>query len=322
MEMNNRFSMESTELVIICFKRPERLLRILEKASDLWSGPILICHDGVDSAHLDEKWLKTREICLNHLSTVKYRLLLQNSNLGSGKNIPSAVSYSLNQFQACIVIEDDLDFCDQFFEVMLRALNEFEDYESVMHIAARREINMQSDLAWNLVDYVPVWGWATWRKSWKYYEEIHLNLPNEIVDNFVASRKTHLQRFFWRNKLKNDFTEKGVDWDLNWMLNLNAIKGKVALSPVNLIRYLGNDPAATNTKGMLRESLIKREFDEFFIKDLDFCKFRKLSAKQEKQLGKRMYAIMPVRYLGPLLKAFGIHSTLRRLFLVFFRKYT
>lgn len=302
------------EVVIVCFKRPKQVLKLIKHSISHWNGSILLCHDGAICDDFDQDWLDTRSIVKSFENKENVRVLLQTKNLGVRQSVPSAVSNSLIMNDACIVIEDDLELSSDFFSQMTLALLSFREDSTIMHIAGRREIPFKINSGWTRISDVPVWGWATWKNSWEHYQDFGDHIPKSLQHRYVRSKNKFVERLYWRRLLSQVNEKNTSHWDLNWTLSVFNQGAQTALSPRNLVRYIGNDIWASNTTGAIRKSLLKRQIDENIHSGAYPLVITHIDKKEAFNLSKKMFGLSYLRILEPALALLGLKSIGKFLF--------
>ena len=91
-------------------------------------------------------------------------------NRGLADSVIYGVGKVLEKHGRAIVIEDDLVFSPHFLSYMNEALDMYEDVEEVININSHV---LSSPMTFDdnfLISFANSWGWATWKRGWRYFE--------------------------------------------------------------------------------------------------------------------------------------------------------
>lgn len=180
------------------------------------------------------------------------RIRVLETNIGCRKSIPAAISWVLTSHKSLIVLEDDIEPSDTFFEFMDYCLEYFADSQDVFQVSGwTPNISRSSIPPVYLSRHAFGWGWGTWRDKWEmanielkgidYEEELRLAIEK-------CGFKTNKIFFnIWRTRLA--LCAKGKDtWDYQWYLSIWMNCGKSINSSKPLTSNIGFDQRATHTK--------------------------------------------------------------------------
>jgi hypothetical protein len=182
------------------------------------------------------------------------KILFRENNLGCGLSVSSALDWFFSYVDEGIILEDDCLPNKSFFVFCENMLEKYRDENVVGHISGTNLIYNNSNIINNSCSYyfsaiIHIWGWATWKRSWKNY---NFHLSNIYFDH---NKKFYNKIFiheeinkFWSNKFK-DTKNKFIDtWDYQLQFSLWS-NNQLAITPqVNLITNLGFGEQATHTK--------------------------------------------------------------------------
>jgi hypothetical protein len=104
-----------------------------------------------------------------------------------------------------------------------------------------------------------VWGWATWRRAWKFYDVTMSNYPKNRFDIFKKTRRQGLISQLRSIRLYElAFRSKVDTWDYQWDYICKLNSGLCIIPKNNLITNLGFDNLATHTAGQEKIRSLKR----------------------------------------------------------------
>jgi hypothetical protein len=92
------------------------------------------------------------------------------------------------------------------------------------------------------------WGWATWKKGWKYFEPDGKKLLNELEQRGLTHEFDFEDSYPFTQMLRDQIKGKNNSWAIRW--NASAfLAGKLTLYPSNsYVQNIGNDDSGTHSK--------------------------------------------------------------------------
>ncbi len=242
----------NTPVVFLVFNRPELTRAVFARIAQARPPRLLVVADGprAERAGEAERCAEVRRIA----SAVDWPCEVQTNfaaeNLGCRARIVSGLHWAFEQVEEAIVLEDDILPDPSFFRFCEEMLARFRDDERVSMItgfnlcADRR----QPPYSYFFSELTHIWGWATWRRAWRHYDE-HLSTWPEV------RRSGMLREFFaeesalryWNRIFDGMYEGTGPNtWDYQWMYT-NLTRRSLAVSPgVNLVQNLGFGPDGTH----------------------------------------------------------------------------
>jgi hypothetical protein len=97
--------------------------------------------------------------------------------------------------------------------------------------------------------YTHLWGWASWRRAWKYYDVKLKQWPegrkNEILLNWADD-----QNFirYWNNVFQQNASGEIDTWDHQWIFACWSQNGLSIVPSLNLVKNLGFSKKSTHTR--------------------------------------------------------------------------
>jgi len=172
-------------------------------------------------------------------------------NLGCGKRVSSGLDWVFSEVEEAIILEDDCLPSPSFFSFCQTLLEYYRDDERIMLISGDNFQDGQSrtNYSYYFSKYNDIWGWASWRRAWKYYdfdmktwpEYKQSNLLRVVCDNPVEQE-------YWTTLFDSVFAGIIDTWDYQWTYACFAQNGLAVLPNSNLISNLGYRSDATHTK--------------------------------------------------------------------------
>ncbi len=230
-----------TPVLFIVFNRPESTARVFESIKKLQPQRLFIAVDGARNDADKEKCEQVKRIIegVDWDCDVKY--LYRDKNVGVKLAGSSAIDWFFTQVEQGIILEDDCLPDQSFFWYCRDLLAYYKDDERVWHISGNNfQPKMVTDASYYVSRIPHVWGWATWRRAWQYYDINIKDFPDfvkkgRIIDLFP--KKIHQQ--FWLDVFNNNYLGLDNGWDFQWAFVMFAHNGLAIHPRVNLISNIG-----------------------------------------------------------------------------------
>ena len=174
-------------------------------------------------------------------------------NLGCGVRVATGLRWVFEQTEEAIILEDDCVPHPTFFRFYEELLERYRDDERVMQISGG---NFHSGLKWGPYNYFfsrhsNVWGWATWRRAWQFYDIRVESWPQlrdtrwllEIVGDPQVARFLGDQF-----EIANQSESRWCTWDYQWTFACWMQNGLSIHPNSALISNVGCRGDATHTR--------------------------------------------------------------------------
>lgn len=241
-----------TPIVLIIFRRPETTLKVFDQIRQVKPSKLFVISDAprTDKPDESEQCEKTRAI-IDYVDwdceIVKH---YADTNLGPFRCIASGLDWVFSQVEEAIILEDDCFPDLTFFRFCEELLDYYRNDQRIIAISGDNfQLGHQrTEDSYYFSRYTHSWGWATWKRAWKYADmEMKAwpqvreqNLLKLILDNDREVR-------YWDTMLQATYESKIVAWDYRWTLAAWLQNGLTILPNVNLISNIGFGEGATNT---------------------------------------------------------------------------
>lgn len=163
-------------IILYTYNRPKHTLKTLEALSQneqADESTLYIFCDGAKQDSTKETLKKIEEvkkIVSSKTWCKEVHIIERKQNYGLADNIVDGVSTIIKKYGKVIVLEDDIVTSSGFLKYMNDALNTYEKEERVMHISGFFPKTNQKLPETFFYNVTTCWGWATWQRAWKYYE--------------------------------------------------------------------------------------------------------------------------------------------------------
>jgi hypothetical protein len=154
-------------------------------------------------------------------------------------------------YEDAIILDDDCVPDLSFFSYCEELLERYRYDEKIMLISGQTMTHPGSfsESSYYFSRYALIWGWATWRDSWKRF---HLGMklwPYLRETNWLSDKISDpLLHEYWRKSFNRAFEGRVGTWDYQWMFIFFLFEGLSAIPSHNLISNIGFGPSSVNTK--------------------------------------------------------------------------
>lgn len=246
--------LEHTPILVIFFNRPDCLGQLL---LSLVNAGVKKVYFAVDGPRVDSKEDVSKiEACMalaksfsSQFNSVHF--FNSEENFGCDIFVPKAISWFFSIEEQGIILEDDCIIDQNFLRFADFALEKYRDNSEVMSIsAANFQTQKVGDGDYFFSRYPYIWGWATWARSWRYYQEDVNVLEQGIAANGAINKifKNKKQAKHWHKMLSSLASKKINFWDAKWYFSIWMHEGFSLTPNMNLVRNIGFGVDATHTK--------------------------------------------------------------------------
>lgn len=243
-----------TPIAIIVFNRPDLTQRMIERLSNLRLDKLYVIMDGPRKDN--QKDLKAREEILKILECITFanKVIYNVSevNLGCKTRVISGLDWLFDKEEMAIILEDDCLPSLSFFEF---CENNLKLYENDLRVGIISGTNFYPEIfldnTYFFSKYANIWGWASWRRTWKNYDEQLLLWNDKKFKIDFKSKCASTNEYKYWNAVFTQTKLGQIDtWDYQLWLSIWA-QNQISVVPcVNLIDNLGfQHPEATHTSG-------------------------------------------------------------------------
>lgn len=267
--------LESPVLFIV-FNRPDTTQVVFNAIRTARPPRLYIAADGPRTNVEDDerKCLEVRKT-FDHIDwPCTVNLLYREKNLGCGIALSSALNWYFSAEPEGIVLEDDCLPSQSFFWYCQELLERYRHDTRIMHIGGNNFLNgwrRSQRYSYYFSRSGHIWGWATWRRAWQYYD-LYMSLYRELktrgfFDHFFLNRLEKFYRFRKFDRISNGQIDT---WDYQWDFARYIHSGLAIVPEKNLVRNLGFGAGATHTTGDGPYSRLEAEEAEFPLRHPDY----------------------------------------------------
>ena len=242
-----------TPVAFFTFNRLETTKRVFEAIREAKPPRLYLVSDGAREHVAGEK--EKVETVRTYLEThIDWECQVfknyASGNMGCGRRVSSGISWVFENEEEAIILEDDCLPDPSFFLYCQDMLDYYRDNEKIMMIGGSNPAayyEVAEDYLFTKIPYI--WGWATWRRSWKLYD-FDLKTWPEQKKNHMFRRLMPLKAY-WVYMAEFDALYKHVydTWDYQLMY-ATMLHDKLNIVPkISYTQNIGFQEESTHTKG-------------------------------------------------------------------------
>ena len=243
-----------TPIGFLIFNRPDLTEKTFKSIAQVKPEKLFVIADGPRFEEEKEKCDKTRSIIEKVDWDCDVVTNFSDSNLGCGLRESTGFDWVFSQVEEAIFLEDDTLPSQSFFYYCQDLLERYRHDERIMHINGDNSLNqVRNSYSYFFSKYVHGWGWASWRRAWKYYD-YHMKSWPEFKTSRLLEKvcDSPYEVQYWTQIFDQMHADPQVldTWDYQWIYACFSQNGLAIEPNYNLISNTGfNRPDAAHTVG-------------------------------------------------------------------------
>lgn len=233
-------------VLFIIFNRPETEAVVFNRIHEYRPDRLYVAADGPRDNKPGEKELceAARDIVRHVDWPCEVRTLFQDSNLGCGLGVSTAINWFFNNEEYGCIVEDDVLPSLDFFRFCETALPRYKEEDKVMLISSfvPESRNTESS-GCGFSRYANIWGWASWKRAWSHFDLEMQQARSAPIMAWIRFYGLFLGIYlhYCCKKLYASYLETGKwhTWDYQWTFTLFVENGFSLVPYVNLTRNVG-----------------------------------------------------------------------------------
>jgi hypothetical protein len=241
-------------LLLLVWRRQKSLRQVIDAIRPSSPSRLFVACDGpsLERKGEAEKVAATRLLIEQEVDWhCQLEYLYSDFNQGCRIGVSRAISWFFEQVEEGIILEDDcvphkdfIPFCSQLLEL-------YRDNPAVWQISGFNPLPSRlpnnKTHQYIFTSYGSIWGWATWRRCWQFYDR---DLLRSWASGSIGEAVAGLEKW---EKPENRLAEAlqildGFDtWDYQWFFARLIHKGISIVPTINLITNIGFTPDAAHT---------------------------------------------------------------------------
>lgn len=241
-----------TAVLFLVFNRPDTTARVFESIRQARPPRLYVAADGPrpDRPSEAEKCEQVRQIATSVDWPCEIKTLFRDKNLGCKLAVSNAITWFFEQEEQGIILEDDCLPHPDFFIFCETLLERYKNDDRVFAITGDNFQNGQKRGAYSYYfsKYNHVWGWASWRRAWKYYDREITFWPKwRRSAEWRAVCPDAVERRYWEKIFDKMHAAKIDTWDYQWTATSWYQHALTVTPNVNLVSNIGFGEDATHT---------------------------------------------------------------------------
>jgi hypothetical protein len=244
-----RFAL-TTPVALIFFNRPEVTEQVFKRIAEAKPQTLLLIADGPRTKEEAAACDQVRKIVDRIDWDCRVLKNFSEVNLGCKHRVASGLDWVFSQVDEAIILEDDCLPSHSFFYFCKTLLERFRDDKRIFMIGGD---NFQFGVSRTEDSYyfsrsAEVWGWATWKRAWQYYDVTMKSWPAFKAGGGMRWAFEHpAEQQYWGRYFQETYEGKIDTWDYIWFYTCLSQSGLSVLPNINLVSNLGFGPNATHT---------------------------------------------------------------------------
>ena len=248
-------------ILVIAFNRPDHLNQLLARLREVQPRSLFIAIDGPRGERPSD--MERVQQCRDLLRSIDWdchvETLIREENLGCGRGVSSAISWFFEHVEQGIILEDDIIPAPSFFEFCSTLLDRYRNDDRVFAISGCNFVPPEAlshpDDPYRFSQVPHIWGWATWRRSWRKHQLDIAGWQKDLSPIALWSRagRSLSGAVYWASTFELLARGKVDTWDGQLVLASMMSGQFTATSNTNLIENIGFGEDATHTVEDRRE---------------------------------------------------------------------
>jgi len=239
-------------ILFVIFNRQEVAMQSFQSIKQYAPTRLYIAADGARDNRQSEKELckKTRSSILSSIDwDCEVKTLFQDSNLGCGISVYTAINWFFENEEQGVILEDDCIAQPSFFPFAEEMLDRYKSDSRIGMVAGFNGTKYHCPDSYCFSKYAGCWGWATWRRAWQNMD-ITMEWRKTKFDDVLNNRGNCKEYNHWLFQLRYIDKKYVSAWDWQWYFSLASQNQLTIFPQVNLISNIGFGENATHTSGM------------------------------------------------------------------------
>lgn len=286
-----------TPVALIIFNRPDTTERVFAEIAKARPPKLLVVADGPRGTRAGEpeKCAATRAIIDRVDWDCEVLTNYSDINLGCKRRVSSGIDWVFEKAPEAIILEDDCLPHPSFFRFCEELLEHYRDDDRIAMISGDNFQSSQrrGDASYYFSRYTHIWGWATWRRAWQYYDVAISTWPQFRDEKYLVQLlRTPAEQRYWAKVFQAVYEGHIDTWDYQWGFTAWQ-HGMLSVMPnVNLISNIGFGSEATHTKGASPFANLPVDAMEFPLRHPKIFQAHHLADQHE---GRTMFTSSPMR---------------------------
>jgi hypothetical protein len=242
----------NTAILFLVFNRPELTRKVMAAIREAQPPKLYVAADGPRACKNEEELCSQARLIATEVDwPCEVKTLFRAQNLGCRRAVSEAVDWFFRHEESGIILEDDCCPHPTFFPYCEEMLDRYATDERIMSIdgSSFHEQSHRLRESYCFSQYPIVWGWATWRRAWSFYDG--------EMSQWPKFRDTHCLRAwsegdgafenYWID-IFDRVSQGDIDtWDYQWLFSCWLHHGLSCHPTRNLVSNIGFGADGTHT---------------------------------------------------------------------------
>ena len=245
--MKNNF--QNISVLVLGYNRPNHIKKLLNSLRKIKPKKIYISLDGPKKDLRDKK---LSQLVKNEVENINWRCSIKKKynikNLGCRDSVRKGIDWFFKYNKFGIILEDDCLPNISFFQFCNKINKIYKNNKKIFSISGSNFYNKKVKYDYFYSKYNHCWGWASWKRAWKKYDNKLLNWDKlKNSKQWKLLHKNRIERRYWEKIINKVKKEKIDSWAYVWTYSMWLYKGIAIIPKKNLIKNIGFDIYATNS---------------------------------------------------------------------------
>lgn len=247
--------MFTTPILFLVYKNIPVTLRVFERLRQLRPTNLYIAADGPKCIEEEHECSSLRHQLIEMIDwDCNVHTLFRATNLGLKLAVSSALDWFFTFNESGIILEYDCLPDLSFFPYCSELLDRYSDDTRIFSISGNNILRSFhppcSQASYFFSSFTPVWGWATWRRSWLLWRPLLIDYPVFLQMQILEQKLNFSHRAvrFWKSNFDDVYLKKNTT---TWAFCFNyyqLLNSSLCIVPCqNLVKNLGFGPSATHS---------------------------------------------------------------------------
>jgi hypothetical protein len=240
----------NTPVALIIYHRPKMTAKVIGSLREVKPSEVFVIADGPQNQLDVGKCNETRAL----IKSIDWKCKIYKNyspiNLGLRKRVVSGLDWVFSKVDRAIILEDDLVIDKSFYRFCEEMLEKYRNNTRIISIAGDNFLFGKYKIkeSYFFSRYTYSWGWATWKRAWKLYDDTMRNWPGikklKVLKNSI---KEYDVLAYW-SKVFDLTYQRGIgSWAYCWTYTAFVHNMLSIVPSVNLVSNIGIGKGATHT---------------------------------------------------------------------------
>jgi hypothetical protein len=234
----------TTPVAFLVFNRPDTTEQVFAAIRQAEPETLLLVADGprADRSGEAELCAKVRGIIEQIDWPCRVLKNYSDVNMGCKGRVSSGLDWVFSEVEEAIILEDDCLPHPDFFPFSQEMLARYRDDERIMMVGGTNYLvdRLQIPESYLFSRYFPVWGWASWRRAWQFYDVTMQQWPRFKKEGQLRGYYADgYMRRFLTTTFDDAYSGRINTWDSQWFFACLCNNGLSIIPARNMISNIG-----------------------------------------------------------------------------------